>query len=147
MVFLRRRRRVPLRAEDIMVVDLVKVSPDTTVAEAAKLMWGKRVGSVLVVDSDGRLRGIVTERDLVFACSEAWDPREHRVYEIMSENPITVRPSDSIITVIRKMREANVRHLPVVGDDGKPVGIISSRDVLDLILTLMGLTLGIQGEE
>ncbi|MCE4611247.1 MAG: CBS domain-containing protein [Desulfurococcales archaeon] len=147
MVFLRRRRKVPLRAEDIMVMDLIKVTPDTTIAEAARIMWNRRVGSVLVVDDEGKLRGIVTERDLVFACSEAWDTREHRVYEIMSENPITVKPDDSIFTVIRKMREANVRHLPVVDEEGKPVGIISSRDVIDLILTLMGIAIGIQGEE
>ncbi len=147
MVFIRRRRKIPLRAEDIMVTELVTVDPDTSIAEAAKLMWDKRIGSVLVVDEDGRLRGIVTERDIVFACGEAWNAKEHRVYEIMSENPITVKPDDDILTVIRRMREANVRHLPVIDEDGRPVGIISYRDVLDLIMTIFGLTLGVYAED
>jgi CBS domain-containing protein len=147
MVFIKRRRKIPLRAEDIMITELVTINPEATIAEAAKLMWERRVGSVLVVAADGKLRGIVTERDMVFACSEGWDPTKRLVMDIMTEDPITVRRDDDVLTVIRKMREVGVRHLPVVDEEGRPVGIISYRDVLDLIMTIFGVTLGIYAED
>lgn len=146
MVLVKRRRKVPVRAEDLMVRELVTVGPDDTVDTAARKMLEERVGSVLVVDSEGRLRGIVTERDLVFVVSESWDPRARRVWEVMTENPIVVRPGDDLVTVIRKMSEVGVRHLPVVGEDGRPVGIISYRDVLDFIMSVFMLALGLKEE-
>ena len=147
MVFLKRRRKIPLRAEDVMTMEPVTVGPETTLAEAARLMWERRIGSLLVVDDEGRLRGIITERDLVFAVSEAWDPNRHTVLEVMTENPITVERDADILTVVRKMRDANVRHMPVVDENGRPVGIISYRDVLDLVMTLMAILLGAQQEQ
>jgi len=146
MVFLRRRRKLPLRAEDLMTRDPVTIKEDASIAEAAKIMWKKRIGSLLVVDENGKLKGIVTERDLVFACSEEWDVREHKVYEIMTENPIAAKSDDDVIEVINKMREANVRHLPIVDEEGRPVGVISYRDVLDFIMTFFSITLGIKEE-
>ncbi len=132
-----KRRRLPLRVEDIMVSPPVTVSRNTSIQEAARIMYEKRIGSVLVVDDDGRLIGIVTERDIVFACSQGWDSSRHAVWEIMTENPVTVKPSDNVVTAMEKMRELGIRHLPVVDEEGRPVGMISFRDVMDLVLTLI----------
>ncbi|BAA81505.2 conserved hypothetical protein [Aeropyrum pernix K1] len=142
VVFIRKRRKIPVRASDIMITEVVTVKPDDPVTRAAKLMVENLIGSVLVVDDEGRLRGIVTERDIVYVVSEAWDPTKHRVWEIMTENPIVVRPDDDLLTVVRKMSETNVRHLPVVDEKGAPVGIISFRDVLDFLMSVLGLALG-----
>jgi len=147
VVFLRRRRTLPIRAEDIMVREVVTVTPETPISKAAKVMWENRIGSLVVVSADGRIRGIVTERDMVFACSEGWDLNSRRVIDIMTDNPITVRPGDDIVTVINKMRDTGVRHLPVVDEDGRPIGIISYRDVLDTIMTFFALTLGLQARD
>ncbi len=140
MVLLLRRRKVPLRAEDIMTAPPITATPNTSIKDIAMLMRKNKVGSVLIVDEEtGKLRGIVTEHDLVYACSEGWHPENRQAWEIMTEDPITVRPDEEIVEVMKKMRDAGVRHIPVVDRDGKPVGMISARDVLDLVLTLAGL--------
>ncbi len=139
MILLLRRRRIPLRAEDIMTAPPVTVKPDASIKDVAMLMRKNKVGSVLVVDEEGKLRGIITEHDLVYACSEGWHPENRQAWEIMTEDPITVQPHEEIVEVIKKMRDAGIRHIPVVDKDGKPLGMISARDVLDLVLTLAGL--------
>ena len=132
-----RRRRLPLRVEDIMVSPPVTVSKNTSIRDAARIMYDRKIGSVLVVDDDGKLVGIVTERDIVFACAQGWDTSRHAVWEIMSENPVTVKPSDNVVTAMEKMRELGIRHLPVVDEQGRPVGMVSFRDIMDLVLTLI----------
>ena len=141
MILLKKRRKLPLRAEDIMTQPPITTKLNTKIVEAAKTMIEKRIGSLLVVDDEGKLRGIITERDIVFATSQGWDPTQREVWEVMSENPITVTPDTDIVKVIEKMRTMDVRHMPVVDDEGKPVGVIASRDVLDTVLTLTELLL------
>lgn len=123
-----------------MTVPPVTAKPETPLKEIARLMRENKVGSVLIVGDDGKLRGIVTEHDLVYACSEGWNPEASQAWEVMTENPITVTPDTEVIDIIKKMRNANVRHIPVVDKDGKPVGMVSVRDIMDFVLTLLGLT-------
>ncbi len=120
-----------------MVTPPVTVTKDTSVREAARIMYERKVGSVLVVDEEGRLVGIVTERDIVFACAQGWDADKHAVWEIMTENPATIRPSDNVVAAMEKMRRLGVRHLPVVDEAGRPVGMVSFRDIMDLVLMLV----------
>ncbi len=141
MILLKKRRKLPLRAEDIMTQPPITAKLNTKLVEAAKIMIENRIGSLLVVDEEGKLRGIITERDIVFAASQGWDPTQREVWEVMSENPITVTPDTDIVEVIEKMRTMDVRHMPVVDQEGKPVGVIASRDVLDTVLTLTELLL------
>ncbi len=140
MILLLRRRRIPLRAEDVMTVPPITAKPDDTIKDVAMTMRKNKVGSVLVVDDEGKLRGIITEHDLVYACSEGWHPENRQAWEVMTEDPITVTPDTDIVEVIKKMRNANIRHIPVVDENGKPLGMISARDLLDFVLTLVGLT-------
>ena len=140
MILLLRRRKIPLRAEDVMTVPPVTAKPDDSIKDVAMTMRKNKVGSVLVVDEEGKLRGIITEHDLVYACSEGWHPENRQAWEVMTEDPITVTPDTDIVEVIKKMRNANIRHIPVVDENGKPLGMISARDLLDFVLTLVGLT-------
>jgi len=140
MILLLRRRRIPLRAGDLMTVPPITVKSTESLKNVAMSMRKNKVGSVLVVDDEGKLRGIITEHDLVYACSEGWHPENRQAWEVMTEDPITVTPDTDIVEVIRKMRNANIRHLPVIDDQGKPLGMISARDLLDTMLTLVGLT-------
>ncbi|BEP17717.1 CBS domain-containing protein [Pyrofollis japonicus] len=139
MILLRKKRSIPLRAEDIMTQPPVTASMNTPLREISKLMIDKRIGSVLIVDEEGKLRGIVTERDIVFACAQGWDAETRQAWEVMTENPITVKRDENILEIIKKMRDLNVRHMPVVDEEGKPVGVISSRDIMDIVLTILGL--------
>ncbi len=134
---IRRRRKLPLRVEDIMSTPPVTIDRRAKIREAARLMHDNKIGSVLVVDEEGKLLGIVTERDIVFACAEGWKAEEHEVWEIMTENPITIRPSDTIGIALEKMGETGVRHLPVVDEHGRPVGVVAFRDIANTILMLM----------
>jgi CBS domain-containing protein len=126
---LRRSGRTPLLARDIMTPNPLKIDMDAKIRDAAKIMCENKVGSLLVVDSKGSLRGIITERDILCAAAKE-GCCDMPVWTIMTENPVVVSMNAPIDDVIRKMTEIGVRHLPVVDEKNNPVGIISARDVL-----------------
>ncbi|CAM5635778.1 CBS domain-containing protein OS=Streptomyces albaduncus OX=68172 GN=FHS32_002690 PE=4 SV=1 [Streptomyces griseoloalbus] len=113
---------------DIMTAAPVTVGPQTSVAQAARLMRDHDLGAVLVTD-DGRLRGLVTDRDLVVrSVAEGVDPEETTVVRACSEDLVTVRPDDELDLAVRLMREHAVRRVPVV-DGEHAVGVLSLGDV------------------
>jgi CBS domain-containing protein len=108
---------------------LVTASAEATVREAARLMKESRIGALLVVDS-GRLAGIFTERDALFRVIAAGlDPDRTRVAEVMTREPQVIGPERSFGHALHLMYEGGFRHVPVV-ENGKPVGVVSSRDAL-----------------
>lgn len=119
--------------KNIMVKDLVVTAPQTPVKNVVKLMKERNVGSVLVVDSNGKLIGIFTERDLVRLVAEGLS-LEIPVGEVMSKDLLVAHETDSIASLANKMLERWIRHIPVVNVEGKPVGIVSIRDVLRHVL-------------
>lgn len=108
--------------------DVLTVGPDMSVREATRAMDVRNVGAVLVVDKDGALVGIFTERDLLRrVVSQGRDPNATLVNEVMTPNPDTVAPRHPAIEALRLMREGRYRHLPVV-DGSRILGILSQRD-------------------
>jgi CBS domain-containing protein len=108
--------------------DLATVTPEVTVAEVAALMTKRRIGAILVLEK-GKLAGIFTERDaLTRVLAKGVDPLTATVGKVMTRNPDTIRPSESVQTALDLMAERGYRHLPVI-DDGKLYGIISIRDL------------------
>jgi CBS domain-containing protein len=108
----------------------LKAAPETVVSKAAKLMAAKNVGAILVVEDD-RLVGIFTERDVVFrVVAQGLDAKATRLADVMTRAPHTVDPDTPFGYALVVMQEKGFRHLPVV-QDGKPVGIISSRSAMD----------------
>lgn len=108
----------------------IALSPETTVTKAAELMAEKRTGTVVIVEQEC-LIGIFTERDVLFrviACG--LDPRTTRLAEVMTADPKTVISDTSYGHALLIMQENGFRHTPVV-ENGKPVGIVSSRNALD----------------
>ena len=113
----------------LMKTDMIQVAPDARVLDAVDLMAQNRVGAVLVVKGDA-LKGILSERDLLTRVVAAGlEPATTAVSAVASDDVVSV----DIGTPIRKCAELllamDVRHLPVT-QDGKPVGILSSRDFL-----------------
>ena len=137
MPIIKRSRRFPIRAEDIMSSPPIVAKTDALIEEAARLMYDNNVGSVMIVDNAGIIVGIVTERDLIYAVANGKMGKGLPVHMIMTENPVTVEPDVPIDETLRLMREKNVRHLPVVDSKKKPLGMISLRDVIDAVVAFM----------
>jgi CBS domain-containing protein len=105
-------------------------SPETSVSNAAKLMAGKNVGAVMVVENEC-LVGIFTERDVVFrVVAQGRDANTTLLTEVMTAHPKTLDPGKSYGHALLLMHENGFRHVPVV-EGGHPVGIISSRNAMD----------------
>jgi CBS domain-containing protein len=118
-----------LKVHKIMQKDLVTVSTDATIRDAALRMKYEDVGSVLIVDENDRVEGIVTDRDIALAVgADHKDPEISCLYEIMSNELITIPHDADIDEAIRIMNSENVRRLPVC-DNGKLVGLLSSADI------------------
>lgn len=120
------------KTKDLMEVPPVVVTEAATVDEAASMMWEKNIGSVIVIDGSGKMIGIVTERDMLFAITKGLTGKAIPVSSITSKTELKATPTQSIATAVETMRKAGVRHLPVVDKTGRPVGMISMRDALDI---------------
>lgn len=117
------------RVADVMTRDPRSVEPETQVVEAARILRDENVGSLPVV-RDGRVTGIVTDRDLaVRVIAEGRDPGSTTVGEVVSDKPVTVRPEQDLDEALRLMTSHQVRRLPVVEDGDRLVGIFAQADV------------------
>jgi CBS domain-containing protein len=112
-----------MKVRELMTADPATLRPDATLGEAATLMKQEDCGSIPIVD-DGRLVGIVTDRDIVIrAIAAGKDPRSTRVSDVMSADPVTIRSDDDAREAERLMADRQIRRLPVC-DDGKLAGIL-----------------------
>jgi CBS domain-containing protein len=121
-----------MKVRDVPPGRLLSVEPTTSLAQVAKRMRVDDADSVAVM-SEGRLLGIITERDLVKAIADGIDPQQTKAEIVMTADPATVRADDEVAVVAVKMMTLGVRHLPVVDSDGKPVGLISARDLVAVL--------------
>ncbi|MEH1125214.1 CBS domain-containing protein [Micromonospora sp. CPCC 206061] len=114
---------------DVMTPGPVTVAPDATLIDAAQQMRDKDIGDVLVVDLDGHLRGIVTDRDIVVrALADGREARVTMVGDVCSPDPVSVAPDDDVERAVDMMRGKAVRRLPVV-ENGRLVGVVSLGDM------------------
>jgi CBS domain-containing protein len=114
--------------------NLIMVKADTTVRDAAKLMATHKIGAVMVGD-ETNLIGIFTERDLAFkVVAGGRDPESVRLSEVMTKNPDTLRPEDTAHDALQRMSQRGYRHLPVVDDSNRVVGMVSIRDIYGAML-------------
>jgi CBS domain-containing protein len=109
---------------------VVTIGPQSTTAEAARLLTQNRIGAVVVLAESGEVAGILSERDIVrgFAAHGS-SVADLPVSELMSRDVLTCHPSDTIDELMAVMTRRRVRHLPVV-EDGALLGIISIGDVV-----------------
>jgi len=110
--------------------EVATTRPDATVAEVARLLRDKHIGAVVVNDADGRLCGIISERDIARGVAEhGADLPGMQVELLMTGDVVTCAPDDGVEKLMQTMTERRVRHLPVVRE-GRMVGIISIGDVV-----------------
>lgn len=118
-----------MQVRDLMNPNVVTVEPGSSAALAARLISRHNVGSLPVCGEDRRLRGVVTDRDIVLRCVAAEeDPAQTPVRDIMSRGCATVSPGADCREATRLMSAHQVRRLPVV-EEGRLVGMISLSDL------------------
>ena len=114
--------------KDVMTKNAVMVQANTPIAESARLMQEKDIGSVIVMEGE-KVCGIVTDRDIVVrGVAPGKDVKKTAVDEICSRILTTVTPETSLDDAIQMMRDKAVRRLPVV-TDGTPIGVVSLGDL------------------
>lgn len=114
---------------DIMSDRVISIDQNETVSTAAKLLKRCNIGALPVCDAGNRLRGMLTDRDIVTRCVAAdADPGQLRVSEIMSRGVVTAGPFDELGQVVKVMSADQVRRLPVL-DDGRLVGMVTLCDM------------------
>lgn len=106
--------------------------PETaTVADAIDRMLRRRQAGVLVVDADGRLSGIFTERDvLTRVAGRGRDPQQTRLGEVMTADPEALSAGDRIAYAVHSMSVAGYRTVPLVDSDRRPIGVVTVSDVI-----------------
>jgi CBS domain-containing protein len=121
-----------VKVRDLPPGELLSVEPETTIAEVARDMR-KADADCLAVMSEGRLVGIITERDLVRAIADGIDPHEAKADIVMTADPATVDADEDVAMVAVKMMRLGVRHLPVVNKAGKPIALVSARNLVAIL--------------
>lgn len=107
---------------------VITTVPETTVAAVAELLADNRIGAILVMDGE-RIAGIISERDIIRGLARRGSSvLDKPVAELMTQDVLHCRPSDTIAEVMAVMTQKRIRHLPVVED--KLVGMISIGDVV-----------------
>lgn len=116
-------------AREIMTGGAECVGENETLATAAKKMQELDVGSLPICGEDQRLKGMITDRDIVIKCiASGGDPRSVKAGELAQGKPVTIGADDSIEEVIETMKSHKVRRLPVI-DGHNLIGIVSQGDV------------------
>src|SRR4051794_28911359 len=146
-----------MRAHQIMTRSLITVTPDTTIVEAANTMLQRHISGLPVVDTAGKLVGIISEGDFIRrgevgtkrrhgrflrfilgAGREATDyvhERGRRVAEVMTTEPLTIKEDTALEEIVRLMESKRVKRLPVMRGE-RMVGIVSRADILRAVATL-----------
>lgn len=118
-----------MKISELMSAGAVCIQPDDSIASAARLLSRRNVGSLPVTDSEGRLCGIVTDRDIVLRCVAAGrDPDTTSVEEIMTRRVVSVSADEPADAAAALMSREQVRRLPVV-ENGRVSGMLSLSDI------------------
>ena len=115
--------------DEMMTTDPRTVRDGATIEEVARVMRDADIGDVIVLDEDGRVSGIVTDRDLVVrAVADGVDPAEGQIGSILNGAVVSIAPDESVDTALDLMRDHKIRRLPVIDDD-RLVGIVTLGDL------------------
>lgn len=115
--------------KDVMSTNLVTVSPEENASVAARLLSRHNIGALPVCTKDGRLKGMVTDRDIVLRCVAAnEDPQQLKISEIMTRKVYSIGSQETLEQASALMSTQQVRRLPVQ-EQGKLVGMVSLGDV------------------
>jgi CBS domain-containing protein len=127
---LSKSKLLPATVADIMTKDVVTLTPDQTVADAISSLANHHFHHLVITNGNGKVVGIVSDRDILRAVGRTADWHACPVSHIMTPNPITVRSGSPLLVAVSKMLLNGFNSLPVVGENAAVVGILTSKDVL-----------------
>ncbi len=113
--------------ELLKVKEPITIGPEASLREAAKKMADHGIGFLPVVDEKGDLVGVISERDITYSFGNGKE--NSKVKDVMRTNIITVNENDTVAYAARLLSEHGIRHLVVVNDEGKLVGVFSIKDL------------------
>ncbi len=112
-----------------MIKDVVTTTKNINVKECIELLSKRHIGSIVIIDQEGRIEGIFTERDAIRVLAQNI-PLEAPIEKVMTKNVFTVSVDSTLQEARTVIRFHGIRHLPVVDAEGKLVGLISVRHLL-----------------
>lgn len=121
-----------------MIEDAITALGDVSVREAIQTLYQRHIGSIVVLGKDGKCEGIFTERDAIRVVATEV-PLSRPLKEVMSTNVKTVVKGTTFAEAKSIMRAHNIRHLPVTDSQGRLIGLISLRAILDEILNMQAV--------
>ena len=131
-----------MKVQEIMTTKVETISPTTSLRAAARKMADGNVGTLPVVDADGQLLGIITDRDVsVFAIAMGHDPQSTEVQKVMTKEVATCEESQDISEAAKIMEQHQIRHLAVVGSGNSMTGFLSVDDLARTSSDLAGAVL------
>lgn len=110
-----------------------QVDVSVSVADAVTIMRRERVGCLLVVQNNG-LVGVFTERDLLTKVLGRNEPLTTPLAAVMTPNPVAVNRNEAIRTAVERMQDGGYRHVPVVDEDNRPVGVLSAKRIVHYLV-------------
>jgi CBS domain-containing protein len=130
---------VAMKVRDIMTREVISCQKETDLATAARLMLIGHFGTLPIVDGQGRLAGIITDRDIAMAAAARDRSATHiAVYEAMTPLVRRCFTDDGVDAVLKQMAEARIRRLPVIDPDGRLTGLVSLDDIVQRALDRPG---------
>lgn len=120
----------PTRAEQVMTREVVSVLPDQSFQEALSLIARHRFRHLLVINAHGWLAGVISDRDLLRFMSRERHWTTRTVAEVMKSDPVTVRPETPLSVAVAEMLGRRINCLPVVNEEARVCGILTSTDLL-----------------
>jgi CBS domain-containing protein len=128
-----------MKVQDIMTSDVQCCGPDTNLAAAAKMMWDSDCGALPVLNVEGHVMGVITDRDICMAAATKNKPTSDiTVWETARGTAYTCRLSDDVRTALDIMKREKIRRRPVVDEDGVLQGIIAMNDFVLLAADAKG---------
>jgi CBS domain-containing protein len=118
--------------------EVFSIRPQETLGKAVEILRDRRIGALMVSDANGRLVGILSERDIVRKLADTpGQTLPQKVEDVMTKDVQTCAPDDSLVSVLRTMTDGRFRHMPVVDSDNSLCGMVTIGDVVNFRLTAL----------
>lgn len=130
--------QLPAQVEEVMTQPVMWLQLSDTFGDAVSLMASQHVRHSVVVDERGKVKGVISDRDVLRTLARAPDWKTKPVSDIMTQKPFVVHPRTSVADALEKLIEKRINCLPVVDDNGKLCGILTSTDLLKSYHKILG---------